>query len=134
MKADTESWVRYAESDYLQVLNNISQRFVPEGVCYHAQQCVEKYLKAMVEEAGRPIPKTHDLGMLLGETKDQLPELVALSEVIIQLSNLLVVSRYPTAGVVGGDLVEEAEMAEATMRTVRRIVREHFGLSEDPQD
>ena len=35
------------------------------SVRYHAQQCVEKYLKAVLQEQGAPIPKIHDLASLL---------------------------------------------------------------------
>ena len=32
-----------------------------EIACFHAQQCVEKYMKAMLAVSGLPIPRTHDL-------------------------------------------------------------------------
>ena len=34
-------------------------------VAYHAQQCVEKYLKAILSEAEQPFGKIHDLVALL---------------------------------------------------------------------
>lgn len=36
-----------------------------DAVCFHVQQCVEKYFKARLEEASIHIPKTHDLERLL---------------------------------------------------------------------
>jgi HEPN domain-containing protein len=36
-----------------------------DGICFHAQQCAEKYLKAKMVEAGKPFSKTHDLEVLL---------------------------------------------------------------------
>jgi HEPN domain-containing protein len=32
-----------------------------DTACFHAQQAVEKYLKAILAQAGTPIPRTHDL-------------------------------------------------------------------------
>ncbi len=32
-----------------------------DTACFHAQQAVEKYLKAILALAGSPIPRTHDL-------------------------------------------------------------------------
>ena len=32
-----------------------------DQICFLCQQSAEKYLKAILEEAGQPIPKTHDL-------------------------------------------------------------------------
>lgn len=36
-----------------------------DTVCFHAQQCVEKYLKAVLVLEGIDFPKTHDLETLL---------------------------------------------------------------------
>src|SRR3954469_13891213 len=38
---------------------------VHNAVCFHYQQCAEKYLKALLEELDRPIPRTHILRDLL---------------------------------------------------------------------
>ena len=59
--------VRKAETDYLamKALQQISAPDMQDQVCFHAQQCVEKYLKAWLQEANIPIPRTHDLNALL---------------------------------------------------------------------
>lgn len=36
-----------------------------EIVCFHAQQCVEKYLKAMLVYRSIPFPKSHDIRVLM---------------------------------------------------------------------
>ena len=33
--------------------------------CFHCQQVAEKYLKALLQELGQPVPRTHDLEQLL---------------------------------------------------------------------
>ena len=38
-----------------------------DGVCFHAQQCAEKYLKALAVELDLPFLRTHDLVILLEE-------------------------------------------------------------------
>jgi hypothetical protein len=38
---------------------------VYDGVCFHCQQCAEKYLKGVIEEVGLSVPKIHDLDLLL---------------------------------------------------------------------
>jgi HEPN domain-containing protein len=35
-----------------------------DAVCFHAQQCLEKLMKAVLAENGAPFPKTHDLIVL----------------------------------------------------------------------
>jgi HEPN domain-containing protein len=37
----------------------------PDQVCFHCQQSAEKYLKALLEELGLSISRTHDLEDLL---------------------------------------------------------------------
>jgi len=34
-------------------------------VCFHCQQSAEKYLKALLQESGAPVPRTHELVALL---------------------------------------------------------------------
>ena len=59
--------VRKAETDYLamKVLHQISAPDMQDQVCFHAQQCVEKYLKAWLQEANLRVPRTHNLNALL---------------------------------------------------------------------
>ena len=60
MKRATAEWVRKAEDDYLIALQS-SQSGIPlhDGVCFHCQQCAEKYLKGLLEEVSVSVPKTH---------------------------------------------------------------------------
>jgi HEPN domain-containing protein len=62
---DPLAWVALAEEDYL-LASSALRRKVPlsYGVCFHAQQCAEKYLKAVLVAQGQSFPKTHDLLML----------------------------------------------------------------------
>lgn len=46
------------------------------GVCFHAQQCIEKYLKALLVNHGLVFERTHNLAALaklLGERAGPLP-------------------------------------------------------------
>ena len=59
--------VRTAESDW-EGVKRLQQPLTPQLydlVCFHAQQCIEKYLKAWLQEANLPVPRTHDLQELL---------------------------------------------------------------------
>jgi HEPN domain-containing protein len=54
MNPITNEWIDKAEGDFataqreLQVVNDANY----DAVCFHAQQCIEKYLKARLQEAG----------------------------------------------------------------------------------
>jgi HEPN domain-containing protein len=67
MKALTKEWVRKAEEDYRVARRELAVRRGAslDAVCFRAQQCAEKYLKAVLEEAGTAFPKTHDLEALV---------------------------------------------------------------------
>ena len=54
MKQATREWVKKAEEDYLAALDLARRRKVllHNSVCFHCEQCAEKYLKARVKEAG----------------------------------------------------------------------------------
>jgi HEPN domain-containing protein len=68
---------------------------VHDVVCFHAQQCVEKYFKGLMEEIGLAIPKTHDLDLLLPKLLPHHPALGSLRRGTTFLSNFAVGTRYP---------------------------------------
>ena len=63
MKPLTSEWVEKAEGDFATAEREIRVRKTPnfDAVCFHAQQCTEKYLKALLQEADLPFGKTHHL-------------------------------------------------------------------------
>ena len=60
-------WVAKAEGDFHSCERETRARRYPnyDSACFHAQQCVDKYLKARLQEASLPFPRTHDLDELL---------------------------------------------------------------------
>lgn len=55
-------WYEYAENDF-EVAQILSKQVKPkiEIICYHCQQCVEKYLKGFIASNGEKLQKTHSL-------------------------------------------------------------------------
>jgi HEPN domain-containing protein len=61
-------WLQKADGDFEAMQQLARVRNCPsvlDGVCFHAQQCAEKYLKARLQESGKAILKIHDLIGLL---------------------------------------------------------------------
>jgi HEPN domain-containing protein len=58
----TAEWVRKAEADY-QLAAKLARYKEPwhDQLCFHCQQSAEKYLKALLQEQGQPVPRTHNL-------------------------------------------------------------------------
>jgi hypothetical protein len=66
MKRTTREWVGKAESDF-QLAATIARGAKPfhDQLCFHCQQSAEKYLKALLEELGSSVPRTHVLKDIL---------------------------------------------------------------------
>jgi HEPN domain-containing protein len=66
-----------------------------DAVCFHCQQCAEKYLKALLEELGLAVPKTHDLMRVLAVLLPHHPSLGSLRRGLRFLTDFAVDPRYP---------------------------------------
>jgi HEPN domain-containing protein len=126
MKPETLEWVNKAEGDYrttkreLQVINDPN----PDAVCFHAQQCVEKYLKAFLVESGINFPKTHNLLYLLDLLVVVDGSLTAYRDILRRLDAGSVQFRYP-GSTASQDIAEELFL---DMEQFRTIVRKRFQL------
>ncbi len=123
----TLEWIDKTESDY-ETAKWLQQAPTPnyEAVCFHAQQCVEKYLKASLQEADIPIPRTHDLKELLDLIAPIMPIWHTWSPDLSKLSKHAVKIRYL------GDsaTVEDTEHSLNICDKVRQAVRIHLKMPE----
>ena len=67
LRRDVRDWVAKAEEDFavVRTLSRTRRPVLNDAVCFHAQQCAEKYLKALLTRDHVAFPKTHDLLDLL---------------------------------------------------------------------
>ncbi len=126
MKPATEEWVWKAEADFRSACREHEARPDPnlDLVCFLAQQCTEKYLKARLLEAGRPFPKTHDLDFLLDLIREIEPVWERMRPGLSDLSSIGIEVRYP--GLWANN--EEADNALELAKQVRALVRPSLGL------
>ncbi len=126
MKPQTSEWVEKAEGDWnaARQLKRVRRDVNYDGVCFHCQQSVEKYLKARLEEAGISFPRTHDLIKLLALAIQVEPKWVKLQPIIAALNPYAVAYRYPGFSATEPD----AKEAIKTCRQVRTAVRISLGL------
>jgi HEPN domain-containing protein len=126
MKQRTREWIEKAEGDWKMAQREVRAADpVWDGVCFHAQQCAEKYLKAFLEEHQIAFEKTHDLAVLLNLSGELFPELHSIRTELASLSTFGVAARYP-------GVQADRQAAEDAMRTaqeVRDAARTKFGLS-----
>jgi len=114
-------WIDKAEHDLLAAEHTmqLAGSGLTDIVCFHCQQCAEKYLKALLVSLSVHFPKTHDLRLLL----DLVPERVSLDLLrtrVIPLNRYVIEGRYP--GEWEPITAEEAQEALAMAREVRTAV------------
>ena len=125
MKQETVEWIDKAEGD-LKVAAREIQTADPvyHVICFLAQQCAEKYLKALLEEHNLPYSKSHDLVALIDKSHDLFSELSRKRERLAHLSQFGIAARYPGMGLDR----EDAEESMSTALEVRATVRLRLGL------
>jgi HEPN domain-containing protein len=126
MKPTTREWTAKAEADFRSAKWEGAAPDSPnwDAVCFHAQQSVEKYLKALLVEAGVHFPKTHDLGSLLDLLLPTRPGWEPLRPALNELTDIGVEARYPGATA----SAQDAERALKTAEEIRQQVREALGV------
>lgn len=125
MQPATAEWVTKAEGDFTTALREYRARKSPnyDAACFHAQQCAEKHIKALLQEDNIAFDKTHDLVKLLS----LLPTIIGLAALrgnLAMLSAAAVEYRYP------GECATRETAAEsiATAKAVRHEARLKLGL------
>lgn len=124
-ETDPLEWAKKAEGDWEMAHRALrGKRRFPDAAGYHAQQCAEKYLKALLVSKGIAAPRTHDL--------DALNELCLTNGILTAfdrdaldfLSAFAVQVRYPGAE----PSLEEARQVLEAARAVRAFARRFLGL------
>ncbi len=126
MRPLTREWIKKAENDYKVVCQLVQRRkqVVPDAVCFHCQQCLEKYLKARMVEAGIPFPKTHDLFLLINLASKIEPRWLGFASAAKAITNYAVDFRYPGHSAT----LREARTAMKHCRVIRAAARRSLGL------
>lgn len=126
MKKETAAWVAKAESDYgtASLVLEQGEEHVVETVCFHCQQCAEKYLKGYLEERNMEFPRDYDLISLVELCLPMGEEFENVRDDLNSLNNYAVAIRYPGALATR----REAEAAFAAATRIRAFVRRKLGL------
>jgi HEPN domain-containing protein len=97
---------------------------LPDLICFHSQQCIEKYLKAVLVHFGVRPPRIHDVVQLLDLCPLHDPSLRRLAPRVGSLNAYGVLVRYPGTSTTPS----EAGDALAAARVIRRALRRRLGL------
>jgi HEPN domain-containing protein len=126
MKPLTTEWIIKAEGDFHTMQREFQAQECPnyDGICFHAQQCAEKYLKARLCEADIRFGKIHDLVAILDLVLDIEPQWERYRQDLAFLSGFSVSFRYP------GDSADLQSACDAKQRCdrFREAARYALGL------
>ena len=122
---DPLAWAARAEEDFALARTALRRKqILPSGACFHAQQCAEKYMKALLISKSADFPKTHDLLLL--------NNLCSINGILLEidpkhlntLTDYAVRTRYP-----GNDpSAEDAKEAIELAKLVRNFARRFLGI------
>lgn len=114
-------WIEKAEHDLITAEHTLTLgNTCPfDMVCFHAQQCAEKYLKAALAVYGAEVPRTHDLVILK-------QRLTAISGAGFAVAGLQMLNRYSVETRYPGEWEpitrDEAAGAIATAKCVKSAI------------
>jgi HEPN domain-containing protein len=116
--------VRKAEADYRGARSlAASEPLLHDLVCFHCQQCAEKYLKALLEELGIAVAKTHDLDKLVTVLRPHHRGLGSLRRGLRFLTEFAVDTRYPGNSASKRQTVAALRWVERVRTTARTLLR-----------
>ena len=127
-KLQVQKWLKIADEDLrlaefaFEMDSNIPYRLI----CYHSQQCVEKYLKAMLVSELIDFPYTHSIEALLKLCPTRYNLSRQLSDTF-NLSNYAVARRYPGdyENISREDALTAVESARKAKSIIQIILREN---------
>ena len=132
MRAFTKEWLKAARDDLLTVEEILDNPHLTHIVAFHAQQCIEKSMKAIIEENEIDIPKIHKLVKLYEKVSFSLDSLD--EEMMSVLDGLYIESRYPgDMGLLphGKPSIDEAKEFYSFASNVFDKVCQVIGISEE---
>jgi HEPN domain-containing protein len=129
MSEELNEWIGKAEGDYFSALREYRARkhVNNDSACFHAQQCVEKYLKAILVSHRISFGKTHDLLPLLSECLVSHPLWESWGDDVEWLTQYSVLFRYPGETATRDD----ARKAIRLVKALRTELRYALGLDAD---
>lgn len=125
MNEMADRWFSFAEEDLKMAQLALKERLY-NSTCFHAQQCAEKALKALIADSDVSIPKSHKLIDLL--SKIESPEVAQLRSSLQLSDRFYLPTRYPDTlpGAPSEGLPTEDD-AKEVLETARRTL----GLVQD---
>ena len=117
------AWIKLADEDFgvaYDLAGLDTNRY--HAICFHCQQAVEKYLKALLAAAAEPVPWSHDLAALLQAVQTIHGDAPVAVDELIWLTGFAGRGRYP--GFAPPASRQAADRALAAAKAIRTFCRE----------
>jgi HEPN domain-containing protein len=117
-----DAWFTKAEADLqaAELLLNAANPLL-DIVCYHAQQCAEKYLKGYLVARSIPFKFVHELAYLTRLCVEQEPEFSEIIDIASELQDYATGVRYPDDEL-DEPTLQEAQKAVACAKEIRDFI------------
>lgn len=124
MNETVREWVRKADGDCRTAERELRASDAPnyDAACFHAQQCIEKLMKAVLIHHGVEAPRTHDLVALSHLVTNVVPTWQYDVESLRFLTRAAVEFRYPGEGAEHADAVEAVAICRKLRDALRPLV------------
>lgn len=136
MKAATRDWLNAASTDLKAIVRLEGDQDLTGVLSFHAQQCIEKAFKAVLEEFGESSHKIHNLVTLYAIVSKHAS--IEVDEDLLDILNKLYIdSRYPGAfGWLPDGLptLKESQEFAQTAQHVFSALSEILSLIKGPED
>jgi HEPN domain-containing protein len=124
MNPVVDDWIKKAEGDFSDAKWLLRKPDSPnyDSVCFHAQQCIEKYLKAYLQFRNIEFEKTHALESLLDLALPIQPLWEAWRPAFREASSYAVDFRYPGEDAEQQEAEQAVEIAAGFRKDVRAVL------------
>ena len=120
---DPLAWVHRAEEDWLLARSALRRRVpLTYGATFHAQQCAEKYLKALLVSRQQAFPRTHDVMALDDLCIRHDFHVPGGPDTLGRLAAYAVQVRYPGEDPTPDEAQEAVQIAQAVRRWARLVL------------
>jgi len=128
LKELINKWLLKANNDLMMIENEFrSENPVTDGICFHAQQSVEKYLKVFLVANQIEFPQTHNIGVILNLCIKVDPDFQSLKE-SVTLTKYATGFRYPDDFYIPDfkEAKEAFEIAKKVKKFVLKKLKKHY--------
>lgn len=121
-------WFELAKQDYYALKKLDGDEYLTNIVLFHAQQCIEKLFKGMIEQSGGDIPRIHNTKKLYELIADSIKEPIETDDLLF-IDSVYIESRYPASfGLLPGGrpTLKESQKAITIVRNILVVLSLNF--------